>query len=119
MDDETVLPTEVSDSIPTEPAAVETEGSDTENTAPTVTETEPEESIPEATVDIVPDVTDGYFWDTLPGEVEETVPETTVTVIEVIDYTPVIGDATSVVANIILCGALMIVGTLTGIRLWR
>lgn len=120
MNDETVFPTEVQDSVPSESAAVETEGSDQETTAPTQAATEPEESIPETTGYFVPDVTDAY-WESLPEvtEVEETVLATTEAVVEVIDYTPALAEATSIIANIILCGCLMIVGTLCGIRFWR
>ena len=38
---------------------------------------------------------------------------------EPIDYTPVIYDATSVLASVILAGALMIVGFFMGIKLWE
>lgn len=42
----------------------------------------------------------------------------TVSVVAV-DYTPVIYDATSVLATVILAGALMIVGCLMAFRLWE
>ena len=39
--------------------------------------------------------------------------------VEPIDYTPVIYDVTSVLASVILAGALMIVGFFMGIKLWE
>jgi len=44
--------------------------------------------------------------------------EATETVV-IVDYTPVIMDATSSLANIILCGALMIVGVLCAFQFWE
>lgn len=120
MNEETVLPTEVPDSVPTEPAAVETEGVDSETSDPTATETEPEElpgSVEGTVFESLPAETLEYVVDLEPTETTEIV-ETTEVVVQV-DYTPAFAEATSIIANIILCGCLMIVGTLCGIRFWR
>lgn len=107
-----------------------------ETTAPMVPETVP---IEETTAPTVPElVTEPTQAETTPETIEateapETVPEVTEEVYEyipesqveettgvvMIDYTPIIAEQTSIVVNVILCGALMVVGVLCGIRLWR
>ena len=54
----------------------------------------------------------------LSGQSAETLEGSTLSV-EPIDYTPVIYDVTSVLASVILAGALMIVGFFMGIKLWE
>lgn len=127
MDEETIIPPETLDSVSTEPPADPTESTAAEIVPETEPSTVPEETTIETTVeapgDFIPDVTDvqdDYYWDDIPNDLDpEETTETIAEVVEVIDYTPAIGEATSIIANIILCGALMIVGVLTGIRLWR
>lgn len=137
MNEETVLPTAASDSGPAEPSAVADESLPAETVPttepPAVTDapTEPSEeptvettvaTTPEPTVETTvvtePEETEEYF-ETLEPEETMEVTETTEVVVELEPYIPAIAEATSVVANIILCGALMIVGALCGIRLWR
>ena len=128
MNEETVFPSEVPDSVPTEPAAVETESFDTESTESTIAsepetlpdEVVPTEEIPETTEADIPETTEDLSWyiEYEETEPEETIPETTETAV-ILEYAPVIAESTSIVANFILCGALMIVGVLVGIRLWR
>jgi hypothetical protein len=131
VNEETLYSAEVLDSESTEPAPTETEASDLEapeTTAATEPETlpaevEPTEEIPETTEADIPETTEYYIPETTEDtawytEPEETIPETTEAVV-ILEYTPVIAESTSIIANIILCGALMIVGVLVGIRLWR
>ena len=57
-----------------------------------------------------------------PGEVTEPTAETVeseTTAVVAVDYTPVIWDATSVLASVILAGALMVVGCLIAFKLWE
>ena len=127
MDEETIIPPETQGSVSTEPPADPTESTAAETVPETEPSTVPEETTVETTVDapgdFIPDVTDvldDYYWDDIPNDLDpEETTETIAEVVEVIDYTPAIGEATSIIANIILCGALMIVGALCGIRLWR
>ena len=54
-----------------------------------------------------------------PGEQFTQTLESSTVSVEPIDYTPVIYDATSVLASVILAGALMIVGCLMGFKIWE
>ena len=63
--------------------------------------------------------TEYFYPEEIFNEVYETEPAATEETVEVIDYTPVIAESTCILANIILCGALMVVGVLCGIRFWR
>lgn len=127
MNEETIIPPETLDSVSTEPPADPTESTAAETVPETEPSTVPEETTVETTVDapgdFIPDVTDvqdDYYWDTVPGDADtEETTETVAEVVEVIDYMPAFAEATTIIANIILCGCLMIVGALCGIRLWR
>lgn len=55
----------------------------------------------------------------VPGEQFTQTLEGSTVFVEPIDYTPVIYDATSVLASVILASALMIVGFFMGIKLWE
>lgn len=122
MNEETVFPTEVYDSVSTEPSAVETESPVVETTEPEVTETTvpvtipaTEETEPSETVapETLPQVILDYIAETEPTETTET---NEIIMDDLVDLT---AESTSILANIILCGALMIVGVLCGIRFWR
>ena len=115
MNEETLFPDAVPDSVPAEPAAVETESSVTETTETEFYEvTEPETSeATEAVTETLPQVIQEYIEETQPVETMET---EQILMDDLVDLT---AESTSVLANIILCGALMIVGVLCGIRLWR
>lgn len=64
------------------------------------------------------DVTEVTEAQSEPEVTEETSVETTSEAVA-IDYTPVIYDAVSVLASVILAGALMIVGCLMAFKLWE
>lgn len=122
MNEETVFFTEVYDSVSTEPSAVETESSVVETTEPEVAETTVPVTIPatEATEpaetvapETLPQVILDYIAETEPTETTET---NEILMDDLVDLT---AESTSILANIILCGALMIVGVLCGIRFWR
>lgn len=90
MNDESLLDSPASGGFTPEPSPTETEDVPVETTEPIVIETtEPEET------------------------------ESTEALVLVEEFTPIIAESTSLLANVILCGALMIVGVLVGIRLWR
>lgn len=79
---------------------------------------ETENTLPvETTVEVTEPLTLAPYEATEPPA--ETVESTTAATVAVIDYTPVIQDSTNVLANIILCGALMIVGVLLAFKLWE
>lgn len=78
---------------------------------------ETESTVPvESTEDATEAVTLAPYESTEPPS--ETVESTTAATVAVVDYTPVIQDATNVLANVILCGALMIVGVLLAFKFW-
>lgn len=124
MNEETLFPTEVFDSLPPESAPVETESPVAETTEPaTEPATEPvaddpgeqETTVPETLAQVIVDSID----ETEATETTE-VTETTETVaIALDDVVNLTAESTSILANIILCGALMVVGVLCGIRFWR
>ena len=122
MNEETVFPAEVPGSEFNEPAAAETESPVVETTEPAVTETTvpvtipvTEEAEPPETVapETLPQVILDYIAETEPTEATET---NEILLDDLVDLT---AESTSILANIILCGALMIVGVLCGIRFWR
>lgn len=110
MNDETVSATEILDSVPTEPAPQETQSvpAETPETFPSSVESTEE----------APDTTENDSLE-IGLEQEEIIPETLELVLTVQEYTQITAESTSVLANVYLCGALMIVGVLVGIRLWR
>lgn len=115
---ETVLPTEAATVPATEPTAVEiqeTLGQDADSTVTETVEqtepTDPTEAPGESTGETVP-------VETIPSETfwEETIPEATEVV--AVDYTQPIADSTCVLANVILCAALIIVGFFSAVKFW-
>ena len=115
MNEETVFPTEVYDSVSTEPSAVETESlvsETTETESYEVTETETSVAT-EPVTETLPHVIQEYIEETQPVE---TMATEQILIDDLVDLT---AESTSILANIILCGALMIVGVLCGIRMWR
>lgn len=73
------------------------------------------ESAPSETEDVPVQTSEPIVVETT--EPKET--ESTEAIVLVEEFTPIIAESTSLLANVILCGALMIVGVLVGIRLWR
>lgn len=96
---------------PTAPTLLET--TIPETTGSDTMETVPPETIPTedpAETETVPDATWEYLEDM---ETTET------TAVVQVEFIPVVAESTNILSNVILCAALMIVGVLCGIRLWR
>lgn len=122
MDEPTVLPTETETVPATEPPAVETEetygpeADDAVTEPPTVPETA-ETTEPEAT-ETAPEQTETEAPETEPEETEayEDIPETTEVV--AVEYVEVIENSTGILANVILCAALILVGFFAAMKFW-